>query len=113
MAPRGEYEFVSGKHYVMCPWHNWEFDVDTGESFVDPRANRLRAYEVYTQAGRSLPEGEIDEAGRVGGPYQAETFPTEVEDEYLVVVMPNRRGDPGDGPEPRLGRATGARAPEG
>ena len=30
---------------LKCPWHNWEFDVKTGECLVDP-ALRVRSYRV-------------------------------------------------------------------
>ena len=30
---------------VRCPWHNWSFDLETGQNCVD-RNERLRTYEV-------------------------------------------------------------------
>lgn len=29
---------------VVCPWHNWEFDLDTGCSTVEPHRMRLKTY---------------------------------------------------------------------
>ena len=40
-------EFVYNREneILKCPWHNWEFDVKTGECLVDP-ALRVRSYRV-------------------------------------------------------------------
>lgn len=35
---------------LNCPWHGWEFDVDTGES-LSPRKARLLSYEVSVVDG--------------------------------------------------------------
>ncbi|OMC53621.1 (2Fe-2S)-binding protein [Mycobacterium sp. IS-836] len=35
---------------VRCPWHNWEFDVTTGQNVADPR-RRVRTYEVDVTDG--------------------------------------------------------------
>lgn len=35
---------------LNCPWHGWEFDVDTGES-LSPRKARLSSYEVTVVDG--------------------------------------------------------------
>ena len=35
---------------VRCPWHNWEFDVTTGQNVADPR-RRVRTYEVDVSDG--------------------------------------------------------------
>ena len=29
---------------VVCPWHGWEFDAETGCSLADPRKARVRRY---------------------------------------------------------------------
>ena len=31
---------------VVCPWHNFEFDVDTGYSLCEPGRMRLKTYRV-------------------------------------------------------------------
>jgi nitrite reductase/ring-hydroxylating ferredoxin subunit len=36
---------------VRCPWHNWEFDITTGETIADPR-RRIRTYEVDVADGK-------------------------------------------------------------
>jgi nitrite reductase/ring-hydroxylating ferredoxin subunit len=35
---------------VRCPWHQWEFDITTGQSVADPR-KRIRTYEVEIADG--------------------------------------------------------------
>lgn len=35
---------------VRCPWHNWEFDVTTGQNVADPR-RRVRTYQVDVADG--------------------------------------------------------------
>ena len=30
---------------VRCPWHQWEFDITTGENLANPR-KRVRTYDV-------------------------------------------------------------------
>jgi nitrite reductase/ring-hydroxylating ferredoxin subunit len=35
---------------VRCPWHNWEFDVTTGQNIADSR-RRVRTYQVDVTDG--------------------------------------------------------------
>ncbi|HEU4361780.1 MAG TPA: Rieske (2Fe-2S) protein [Mycobacterium sp.] len=35
---------------VRCPWHQWEFDITTGQNVADPR-RRVRTYEVDVTDG--------------------------------------------------------------
>ena len=65
---------------LMCPWHGWEYDMATGQSFLGPGAPPARAYEVRVEPGPD---------GRRPGPYVAETFDVDVEqvggDAHVVV----------------------------
>ncbi|WP_102142013.1 Rieske (2Fe-2S) protein [Mycobacterium hubeiense] len=36
---------------VRCPWHNWEFDITTGEAVAKP-SKRVRTYEVDVTDGQ-------------------------------------------------------------
>ena len=36
---------------IRCPWHGWEFDLRTGQSWFDPRAVRVRRYDVSVEPG--------------------------------------------------------------
>ena len=60
---------------VRCPWHGWEFDIRTGQSWCEPSRIKVRQY----------PAAEIDGAAVVQGPYKAETVAVTVEDRYVVV----------------------------
>jgi nitrite reductase/ring-hydroxylating ferredoxin subunit len=35
---------------LRCPWHNWEFDITTGQNLADPR-RRVRTYDVHITDG--------------------------------------------------------------
>ena len=60
---------------LRCPWHGWEFDIRTGQSWCDPSRVRVRTYPAAVETGAALVEG----------PYVAETFAVSVEDEYVVL----------------------------
>ncbi|WP_168122465.1 Rieske (2Fe-2S) protein [Paenibacillus sp. HB172176] len=47
MLPSQVYEYDYGKEgeIVRCPWHNWEFDLKTGELLADSSV-KLRGYEL-------------------------------------------------------------------
>jgi nitrite reductase/ring-hydroxylating ferredoxin subunit len=86
-AEPGRYEIDHAPApFVACPWHRWEYDLATGQSFMGPDATRVRSYDVSVQPGGTVRE-ELDEAvrERVPGPYIAETFPVTVEDDYVVL----------------------------
>ena len=36
---------------ARCPWHQWEFDITTGENVADPK-KRVRTYEVDVADGQ-------------------------------------------------------------
>ncbi|WP_119066677.1 Rieske (2Fe-2S) protein [Rubrobacter indicoceani] len=49
-----------GEHYqrercvIVCPWHNFEFDLDTGGSVSEPERMRLKTYPVEVLNGEVL-----------------------------------------------------------
>jgi nitrite reductase/ring-hydroxylating ferredoxin subunit len=71
----GRYSYSRRGEMVKCPWHGWEFDIRTGQSWCDPTRVRARRYAVEVQPGARL----------VAGPYVAETVPVTVEGDYVVV----------------------------
>jgi nitrite reductase/ring-hydroxylating ferredoxin subunit len=73
----GHYALTRDREFLRCPWHGWEFDIRTGQSWCDPKSTRARQFQVTVQPGEAL----------VKGPYVAETFPVSVEEEYLVVEV--------------------------
>lgn len=42
---------LSDRMVVQCPWHGFEFDVETGRCPADPERNRVRAYTVTVEDG--------------------------------------------------------------
>lgn len=39
---------------LACPWHGWEYDLATGQSFLGPGNPRARQYKVSVASGREL-----------------------------------------------------------
>jgi nitrite reductase/ring-hydroxylating ferredoxin subunit len=74
---------------IACPWHGWEYDLDSGQSFMGTVAPGVRSYGVELSPGESVIEDAAARPGaparRVPGPYVAETFDVNVEDEYVVL----------------------------
>jgi nitrite reductase/ring-hydroxylating ferredoxin subunit len=73
----GSYAYSRPGEMVKCPWHGWEFDIRTGQSWCDPARIRLRQYPVAVKAGTEL----------VAGPYVAESVPVRIEDDYVVIEV--------------------------
>ena len=73
----GEIEYTKLGEIIRCPWHGWEFDIRTGQSYCDPKRFRARAYPVNVEPGAAV----------VKGPYVAETLAVSVESDYVVVDL--------------------------
>jgi len=73
----GEYRLERGGEFLRCPWHGWEFEIRTGQSWFDPKKVRTRAYKTTVETGSEL----------VKGPYVAETFSVKVEENYIVIDL--------------------------
>jgi nitrite reductase (NADH) small subunit len=48
----GAYE-LSGRRVLRCPWHGWEFDLETGACLDEPSL-RAAVYPARLEAGRVL-----------------------------------------------------------
>jgi nitrite reductase/ring-hydroxylating ferredoxin subunit len=95
----GDVHLDSGPPLIACPWHGWEYDLATGQSFMGPGRGNMAAlsYDVSVLPGGELggePAAEEHGAaqaaapradGRVPGPYVAETMPVSVEQDYVVI----------------------------
>lgn len=73
----GVFSYSRPGEMLKCPWHGWEYDIRTGQSWCDPNDTKVRAYPVSLEAGEAL----------VKGPFVAETFPVAVEQDYIVVEV--------------------------
>lgn len=47
----GRYEISDDRMMVRCPWHGYEFDVDSGRCLADPEHARVKAYPVTIEEG--------------------------------------------------------------
>src|SRR5262249_20974374 len=63
-ARPGQYRYLRDGEILRCPWHGWEFDVRTGQSWFDPARVRVRRYEVFVE-----PATSADMPGLAKGPY--------------------------------------------
>jgi nitrite reductase/ring-hydroxylating ferredoxin subunit len=75
----GHYDHRPGEALIRCPWHGWEFDLRTGQSWFDPERTRVKRYRVSVESAA--------EGGPVPGPYMAERYGVTVEDSYVVVDL--------------------------
>lgn len=73
----GEFRLTREGEIVRCPWHGWEFDIRTGQSWFDPGHTKVRAYRAELAHGSALVEE----------PLQATSFPVSVEQDYIVVEL--------------------------
>ena len=74
----GVYDYAGSAPLLRCPWHGWEFDVRTGQSWFDPEGMAVRRYPMSLE---TVP-AELQK-----GPYVAETYPVSVEEQVLVVEI--------------------------
>lgn len=91
----GDFRMEGEACLIACPWHGWEYDLETGQSFLGPGEKPVKAYEVSLERGDALdleeepnPKQQAEprpKRGRMPGPYVAETFPVYVEEEYVVL----------------------------
>ncbi len=73
----GEFLYSRPGEVVRCPWHGWEYDLRTGQSWFDPARVLVRNYDVSVEPGQELQKG----------PYVAETYEVSVEQQYVVVEI--------------------------
>ena len=70
----GVYRLKRPGELIRCPWHGWQYDIRTGQSWCEPARIKTVTYPVEVAAGNEL----------VQGPYVAETVPVSVEGSYVV-----------------------------
>jgi 3-phenylpropionate/trans-cinnamate dioxygenase ferredoxin subunit len=72
----GEYALDSGPPLLVCPWHGWQYDVESGQSY-SPGDPRVKSYGVSVASGSELAEG----------PYVVETYTVTVAEQYVVLEV--------------------------
>ena len=95
----GEFQYDPSQEILACPWHGWEFDIRTGQSWCTPERLKVRSYKVSRvgaeeAAAAAAPaaaaaDSDAPAPGMVKGPHVAETYPVERSGAYLVVEMPS------------------------
>jgi 3-phenylpropionate/trans-cinnamate dioxygenase ferredoxin subunit len=80
----GHYEFTRAGEILRCPWHGWEFDIRTGQSWFDPKKVRVKAYETSVEPKPAL---KPPVPGMEPGPYVAESFPVTVAEDCVFVEV--------------------------
>jgi nitrite reductase/ring-hydroxylating ferredoxin subunit len=85
----GDIKMDPDRVLLSCPWHGWLFDLDSGQSWWDPGRTKARRFPVEVTHGDVIADQLERQAAteRVPGPYVAEVYPVEVEDDYVVVTM--------------------------
>ena len=73
----GTFDYSRPGEMLKCPWHGWEYDVRTGQSWCDPADTKVKAYQVTVEPGERLAKG----------PYVAETFTVQLEQAYIVIEV--------------------------
>lgn len=81
----GEYALDEDVQLLACPWHGWEYDLATGQSWIGAAEPHVRSYPVSVERGDVLAAALEAPREATPGPYVAETFPVSVEDRYVVL----------------------------
>jgi len=95
------YNWEEDGRIIKCPWHNWEFEITTGNSVFNPHKVKTATYDVGVESPTKQ-SAPTDEAAD-GCPYQGteaeygtalrgdeppiDTYDVEVEDDVVVVYM--------------------------
>ncbi len=58
----GRYDYGLDDQVLTCPWHGWQFDVETGEMVFGTGARRLTTYDVELRDGVLYIDGPVRRA---------------------------------------------------
>lgn len=89
----GEVNWECDGHILRCPWHGWEFEIESGESVFNPHEVRARSFETAVEPSensdeKSAPDGGCDcGADLAGEDPPVDTYEVAVEDEQVVVYL--------------------------
>jgi 3-phenylpropionate/trans-cinnamate dioxygenase ferredoxin subunit len=100
----GDLRYSRRGEILRCPWHAWEYDIRTGESYFNPSVVRVRPYGVSVESGSDVASDAVAPAASVTtiegsgtrtngasgiqrGPFVAETYPVFVDQHYIVVEV--------------------------
>lgn len=84
----GRYRYARRGEILRCPWHQWEFDLRTGQSWFDPQKTRVRRYSTTVRRGDQIAaDAELTQAGMARGPYTAETYTVTADADYVILEL--------------------------
>ncbi len=100
----GDFRYSRRGEILRCPWHAWEYDIRTGQSYFNPAVVRVRQYDVSVEAGEMIGSEPTASAADVTviegsgtrtsgisgiqkGPYLTETYPVVLDHQYVVVEI--------------------------
>ena len=81
----GVYETPGGAELIRCPWHGWQYDVRTGQSWCEPERARTITYPVRLARGDALDNADLVPQDLEKGPLVAETVKVSLEEDYVVI----------------------------
>lgn len=84
----GRFEYSRRGEFIRCPWHSWEFDLRTGQSWIDPAKLRVRRYEAkLVRGGDAVADAAVVENDAERVPPPVETYPVSVDEDYVQIEM--------------------------
>ena len=70
------------------PWHGWEYDVSTGQSWFAPTEQRVRSYEVTIEQGDSLLDDPDTPCARLEErAIRGRDVPVSIDRKYIVITI--------------------------
>jgi 3-phenylpropionate/trans-cinnamate dioxygenase ferredoxin subunit len=59
--PGKPYEYVYGREdeIIQCPWHGWEFEIETGRTHFNPHRMRVKTYDVTVESAARDAEADV------------------------------------------------------
>lgn len=87
----GDMSLNEERQFLTCPLHNWEFDVETGQSYCDPEKMRAKVFRVETAPTLVPPVQEPliptdpGKSQRIPGEFVAEVYDVTVERGAVIV----------------------------
>lgn len=90
----GEVSWESDGHILRCPWHGWEFEIETGESIFNPHKVKARSFEATVEPSDEGESAMADDGSGCacssdieGEEPPVNTYEVAVEDEQVVVYL--------------------------
>lgn len=90
----GDVNWECDGHILRCPWHGWEFEIETGESVFNPHEVKARSYEAAVEPSEdeNSEQSAMDGgcgcgADPAGEDPPVDTYEVDVEDDQIIVYL--------------------------